>query len=231
MKVTLFYKLKSIDHPDEKWGYCRSLGLWHIPKTYIRRIYVNAVDNPEYPVPLGYWEWTTIQRRPTLVERWVDQLDQGYTPTREHYDCTVPDQIVEKILAKLGWEDFKHPVKDKWWLKHLSDEDLKWLTHLSDEELKWCLLVKHLINETEYESVGVCGLRTNVWDWMAEKEAEAEAKEIESDFPRPAMLNEGEGVSDTFIEKVEIWEEEIERRKEERAAEKKREQAKRIYEI
>jgi len=206
MKVTLFYKLKYIEHKDEKWGYCRSLDLWHIPKTYIRRIYVNAVDNPEYPVPLGYWEWTIIERRPTLKERWVEQIRN---PKREQYDCTVPNQIAEKILTKLGWEDFKLSAKDTWWLKYLSDE-----------KLEWPLLAKHLINETEFMDE----LEDHYeWQEIRFAEAEAEEEEIKSDLPEPAMLEN--------IEEIKIWEAEVERRKAERMAEKKRKQAKRIYEI
>jgi len=214
MKVVLFYKSKPIG-PSEKERVC--FGLTWVPKTYIRRIYVNAVDNPEYPVPLGYWEWTTIERRPTFKERWGG--GQYYVPICEQYDCTVPDQIAEKILAKLGWEDSSnyHRLKDKCCLKRLFDEELKgWLKYLSDEELKWWLLVKHLTNETEYDNVGARGSKADIWNVMAE----AEAKEIESDLPE-----------DSTLEEIEIWEAEIERRKAERSAEKKREQAKRIYEI
>jgi len=102
MKVILFYKSKSISHPREEWF---GRGVWNTPKTYIRRIYADAVDNPEYPVPLGYWEWTTKQRRPTLRDRYWDWISGHLCimpPEDEFYDCTVPAQIAEKILRKLG---------------------------------------------------------------------------------------------------------------------------------
>jgi hypothetical protein len=151
MKVTLFYKSKTIDRPDESW-YER--GVWNIPKTHIGRIYVNAVDSPQYPVPLGYWEHTIKERRPTLRDRYSKWLERYYNTHPPHlipalfaftssyvrenpvfYDCTVPDQIAEKILRKLGWKDS-------------SDSDD------SDEGDKWLLLTHHLVNETEYGSDG-----------------------------------------------------------------------------
>jgi hypothetical protein len=132
MKVVLFYKeSQSINRPDEAWFY---RGVTTIPKTYIKRIYANTADDPNYPVPLGYWEQTVKERRPTLRERyWYPNWFGGtpeflIDPYYKRYDCTVPDQIAKKILRKLGWKDS-------------SD---------SDEDDKWWLLVMHLINQTEY---------------------------------------------------------------------------------
>ena len=166
MKVSLFYESKSINRPREEW-YGR--GVWNTPQTYIRRIYANAVDNPEYPIPLGYCEWITKQQRPTLRDRWnwittlSWMVEKGIKiQDAEFYDCTVPDEIVEKILRKVRKEYIptferamvpKNERMGEWTAAEMYEYEYGRYGEVEKfwpEEAKWSLIFEHLWHTTEF---------------------------------------------------------------------------------